>query len=282
VTGKARQTMRVLTLWGTCLAALLLCGCSTGPTTREVRAMGPIQVVFLQSPGNVVALDRPYPDATYFLGCVFADELVAGVTCESVVGMLERFRHDAVKTEQARLAVYAGEIKMLDFNDKTYAMFNMVSHDTPWLRGNDVARVPWLQDGTAYARQLAGDTVVYVQPLFAMTRDSNDFLVYFVVAIQKFDPSYPNQVYDFRMQEFSFVHEPIRLTPDMGMQQRIALRNGAVSMDPEKAMQLWFSDDSALLREDFAQDLKQVDQDIRKMLGSRPPASSTHGTGITP
>jgi hypothetical protein len=198
------------------------------------------------------------------------------------MGILERFRREAVEAEQARLGVYASEIKTLGFNDKSYAMFSTASRDTPWLEGKDVARVSWLRDGTAYARQLAGDTVVYVQPVFAMTKGSNDFLVYFVVAIQKFDPDYPNQVYDFRKQEFAFVHLPVRLTPGMGKSQRDALRNEAASMSPEQAMQLWFADDGALLRDYLEQDLKQVDVGIRTMLGTRPAAGDSHRAGITP
>jgi hypothetical protein len=41
-------------------------------------------------------------------------------------------------------------------------------------------------------------------------------------------------------------------------------------MDSAHAMQLWFADDAALLKADFAADLKQVQAGVRDMLGSRP------------
>jgi hypothetical protein len=248
----------------------LLCACAAGPSTHERKEMGDIQIVYLQPGADLMVLDRSI-DVTDSFSCFgFAGALGVGL-CAIVLSSQEDDRESALNQQNQHLAPYLQEIKSLDFQARSHALFTSVVADTPWLAGKPIQTVPWMQDEQEYVRGQGGTTVLYVQPIYAMDPFSNAFVVHFFVGIERFEAADGGTVHSFRREDFSFQHQPIEPAPGMDHRQRAASANAAIHMDRDQAMRIWFADGGALLKADVDKDLQQVDQDIRKLLGSSHP-----------
>ncbi|HEY3644682.1 MAG TPA: hypothetical protein VGM16_05020 [Gammaproteobacteria bacterium] len=252
-------------------ALVLLCACSTasGPTASEQRAMGTPEIVYLQPGPDLMVLDSEV-DVQDSLGCFSVAGMLGTLLCAGVQKAREAYRESKVEAKHASLAPYFDQIKSLDFHARTQAMFASAVADAPWLAGRPVHKQLWNVDESQYVRGKGGDTVIYIQPVYALDPYSNSFVVEVLVGIQRFDPAYPDGLHNFRKLEFSFSHQPMDLPSGLNHDQRHEALQEMASMDSAHAMQLWFADDAALLKADFAADLKQVQAGVRDMLGSRP------------
>lgn len=252
-------------------ALVLLCACSTasGPAASEQRAMGTPQIVYLQPGPDLTVLDSQV-DMQGSLDCFAVAGMLGTMLCAGVQSIREAGRESRVQAKHASLEPYVGQIKSLDFHARTQAMFATAVADAPWLAGRSVDRQLWDVDESQYVRGKGGDTVIYMQPVFALDPYSNAFLVEVLVGIQRFDPAYPQGLHNFRKLEFSFTHQPLEPKPGMSHAERERVLHEAVAMDSAEAMRLWFADNGALLKSDFAADLQEVQRGVREMLGSRP------------
>ncbi|HET7650366.1 MAG TPA: hypothetical protein VFL15_06670, partial [Gammaproteobacteria bacterium] len=104
---------------------------------------------------------------------------------------------------------------------------------------------------------------------FSMTPGNQHFIVDIKVKVQRRDARTKKVVDDFRSQEFRFNHDLTLIRPGMSWQQQKALAHQVASMNSEEALHAWFANESALLRTDFASDLKQVNEGLKLFFGDQ-------------
>lgn len=257
-----------------CLIALGLCACTSGPTARELREIGTPEVAFLQAGGDLTVFKVSSSESAADLAeCIL---LAGAVLCTAYETEAAWYGREGLVDDKNQLAKYAGVIRTFGFNDRAYALFNSILGDTPWLADKEPQRVQWPKDAAFYTKQSTPRTVLYIQPIFALTPDGQDFIVYVMAGIQKMAPGYPHDIYDFRRQDFFYRHHLDLAKPGMSWQQQKDLAHQVASMHPDQAIQAWFADDGAQMKADFAGDMQQLNQGLREFLGAQGAAGSHH------
>lgn len=250
-----------------CVITLGLCSCASGPTAHELHEIGTPQVAFLQPAGDVVIFNLPSSiSPSDLFSCLM---LVSLPLCADYQADAAWHDRQDMADEKGQLTQYAEDIKTLRFNDRAYALASSVISDIGWLPDKTLHRVPWPRDASFYTKQNFPSSVLYIQPLFALSKDGQDFYVYVIAGIQKTAPGYPHGIYNFRRQDFAYTHHLTLTKPGMSWQQQKDLAHQVASMHPDQAIQAWFTDDAALMKADFAEDMKQLDRGLREFFGAK-------------
>lgn len=245
------------------LLALSISACTSGPTARQLHEIGSPDVAFLQATDDLTVFNVSSSEsAADVAGCLL---FVGAALCAVYGTEATWFERTGVEDKEGQLTKYTGEIQTLGFNDKTYALFDSIVEDTAWLTDKKPHRVRWPRDAAFYTKQSAPTNVLYIQPVFALTPDGQDFIVYVTAGIQKMALNYPHGVYDFRRQEFVYTHHLTLAKPGMSWAQQKDLAHEVASMHPDQAIQAWFADDGALMKADFAEDMQQLDRGLREL-----------------
>lgn len=259
---------RLLSPWLGALVALACAGCSDAPKPHELRGMGrQIEVVYFQPEANLTVW-KLAPLSDVGLGCYPAGGLLIVYLCSEYEKHFDWSTREAAVDHEGTLARHVAEVQALGFDAQVYAVFSSVIGATGWLPDKQIKTLQGYIDEASYVRQSPGVTVVYIHPAFVMSPDNSEFLVYAVAGVQTLDTAYPRNVHDFRRREFKFTH-PLRwMKPGVKWSVENHPAHPLAFPDPDKALALWLADDGAELRADFADDMRQIDQGLREMLGA--------------
>jgi hypothetical protein len=250
------------------LAVLAIAACSDVPKPHELRVMGQqIEVVYFQPEANL-AVWKLAPLSSDGLGCYPAGGLLGALLCSEYEKHFDWSTREAAVVHEGALAQHAVEVQALGFDAQAYSVFASVIAATGWLPDKRIKMLQGYIDEASYVRQSPGVTVVYVHPVFVMSLDNLEFLVYAVAGVQMLDTGYPRNVHDFRRREFTFTHQLRLAKPGMSWDPWKRPAYQAKFPDPDQALDIWLANDGAQLHADFADDMRQIDQGLREMLGT--------------
>jgi hypothetical protein len=261
-------SIRFLPHWLGIFAVLGFSECSDTPKPHELRAMGPqLEIVYFQPEGSLTVW-KLAPLSSDGLGCYPTGGILAALLCAEYEKHFDWSTREAAVPLEGSLAQHAAEIRGLGFDGQVYGVFASAIGAAAWLPEKRIKTLQGYVDEATYTRQNPDVTIGYLHPVFVMSPDNREFLVYAVAGVQKLDTGYPRNVHDFRRSEFTFKHALNLMKPGMTVAERKQLALKADRMDPDQALALWLADDAARLRADVAEDLQQIDQGLRAMLSA--------------
>ena len=258
--------IRHAALFMSALAPMFLYGCAGDISKEDVHRLGHMEIIYLQPDANLTAADSSGGTGYAVLYLLAGPLAVVGGAAG--VSQKNEYQKEAIAANMAA-------IKSLGFDDRVHSIFTSAISDASWLPNRDIKVIQGMDSPDAYTLKSPADSVVYLMPRFALTSFGHVFMVDVTVGVQQYvrNGQY-SHLTNLYTREFTFKHDLVLKKPGMTWDQQVDAGHELAQLAPDDATRIWLENDGERLRTDFAEDIPQIETDVRQFFDDNPAMTS--------